>query len=69
MEIQCVNRCGNLTDSPDSDMCETCREMRPQKFYTVVWQGGRTERLKMAPEQAVELSMTNAIKSVVPVNG
>lgn len=69
MEIQCVNRCGNLTDTPDSDMCETCREMSPQKFYDVVWQDGKSETLKLSPEQAVNLSMTSMIKSVVPVNG
>ncbi len=68
MEIQCVNKCGNLTDSPDSDMCGTCREMSPQKSYTVVWQDGKIETLKLSPEQAVNLSMTSMIKSVVPVN-
>ena len=27
MEIECVNKCGNLTDSPRFDKCESCREM------------------------------------------
>ena len=27
MEIECANKCGNLTDSPDSPFCETCREV------------------------------------------
>ncbi len=27
MEIQCSNNCGNLTDSPRFDKCESCREM------------------------------------------
>lgn len=26
MEIECVNKCGNLTDSPTFIECETCRE-------------------------------------------
>lgn len=25
MEIECVNKCGNLTDSPHSNKCESCR--------------------------------------------
>lgn len=27
MEIPCANKCGNLTDSPDSPFCETCRDV------------------------------------------
>ncbi len=27
MEIECINKCGNLTDSPNEKECETCREI------------------------------------------
>ena len=27
MEIECINKCGNLTDSPNENECETCREI------------------------------------------
>jgi len=27
MEIECINKCGNLTDIPESNQCATCREL------------------------------------------
>ncbi len=34
MEIECINKCGNLTDSPNEKECETCREITIEELQS-----------------------------------
>ncbi len=69
MELQCVNRCGNLTDTPDSDMCETCRDIVENvKKYKVTWQNDKIEFFKLTEFEADNLKMVAYVKSVVVLN-
>jgi len=65
MEIACINNCGNLTDSPDSNECVVCRELGDQrKKYSITWQSGKVEKMKLTPYQAGNLKETQFVKSV-----
>jgi len=68
MEISCANNCGNLTDSPDSDKCLVCRELGDQREkYSITWQSGKIETMKLTPYQAGNLKETAFVQSVVLV--
>lgn len=69
MEIHCVNNCGNLTDSPDSDKCVVCRELGDQReHYLITWQSGKKEKMKLTSYQADNLKETSFVKSVELAN-
>ncbi len=65
MEIHCINNCGNLTESPDSPECLVCQELGDQrKKYTITWQSGKKEKMKLTPYQADNLKQTAFVLSV-----